>query len=183
MRRLTSFRLILLLLVVALLAGIIYLGVGYYRDYQRQGVLAQDIAAVDSQISALRQMYDIEALEAVLASLEQQLAEAHFPMDVEDNTIYDYVRTAAEEAGVRIDSWVEEDVTEEEVNGSYTEYRLFSYEVDVTGTLTAIFDFLSELEANAPYDTIKMDDVDLAYDSTTGDWTITFDMLVFAQPE
>ncbi len=183
MRRPSGFQALFLLIVIALLAGNIYFGIGYYRDGSSKGALSADLAAVEAQIDAFEQTYDIEELQAYLTNLLQQLEEAPFPMDVEDNVIYDHVRTAAEEAGAHIDSWTEGDVTDEAVNGSQTEYRLFSYETTVSGTLDEIFDFLAGVEENPPYETIKMDEVELAYDSDTLIWSMTFYIQVYAQPE
>lgn len=182
MRRISSFQLILLLLVIALLAGNAYFGYSFYRSVQRQAALAQDIAAVEAQIAALGQIYDVYALEAELASLEEQLDDAPFPEEVESTGIFNLVRTSGNRANVDW-SFAEAGETEEEIDGSAYEYRVFSYEVEATGTLTNIFNLITRIEADAPYNTLKIDDVELTYDSTTGEWAITFDILVYAQPE
>ena len=181
MRRISSFQLILLLLVIALLAGNAYFGYSFYKAVQRQAALAVDIAAVEVQIAALGQVYDIDALEAELAALEVKLDDAPFPEEVESTEIFDLVRTSGNRANVAW-SFAEAGETEEEIDGSAYEYHVFSYEVSAFGTLTNIFNFITRIEADAPYNTLKMDDVELTYDSTTGDWTIAFDILVFAQP-
>lgn len=183
MRGLSGTRAILLLILVALLAGNMYLGIAYYQDRDSEDALADDIAAVEAQIAAFEQAYDIEELEVDIANLLQQLAVAHFPLDVEYNTIHDYVLAAAEEAGVTFVTWeAEEDAIEQTVNGSGQKYRLFSYEATISGTLEEIFDFLAELEANAPYETITLTEVEVVYDSDTLTWSMVFTILVFAQP-
>lgn len=181
MRKISSFQLILLLLVIALLAGNAYFGYSFYRAVQRQAALAQDIAAVEAQIAALGQIYDIDALQAELAALEEQRDDAPFPEEVESTEIFNLVRTS----GNNVDwSFEEAGESEEEIEGgSANEYRVFSYEVSAIGTLTNVFNFITRIEADAPYNTLKIDDVELTYDSTTGEWTITFDILVYAQPE
>jgi len=184
MKRLTGTRAIFLLILVVLVAVSIYFGIGYYRGHGDKDALADDIAAVEAQIAAFEQTYNIEELEATLANLQQQLAEAHFPVNVEQNIIYDYVLAAAEEAGVAFPIWVaEENAVEKTVNGTGQTYRLFSYEATVTGSLDEIFAFLAEAEANTPYDTIKLDEVKLTYDSSTHTWSMAFNILVYAQPE
>jgi len=102
---------------------------------------------------------------------------------VEQNIIHDYVLAAVDEAGVAFETWAEGAVIEDTVNGTGQGYRLFSYETAVSGSLDEIFDFLTEMEANAPYDTIKLDDVELKYSSTTLTWSMEFTILVYAQPE
>lgn len=182
MRKISSFQLILLLLVIALVAGNAYFGYSFYKAVRMQAALARDIAAVDVQIAALGQIYDIDALQAELASLEEQRDDAPFPEDVASTQIFNLVRTSGNRANVDW-SFAEVGETEEEIEGgSGYEYRVFSYEVEATGTLTNIFNFITRIEADAPYNTLKMDDVELTYDSTTGDWTIAFNILVFAQP-
>jgi hypothetical protein len=184
MKKLSGTRALLLLVLVALLAGNIYFGIGYFSDRGSKDEVADDIAAVDAQIAAFGQPYDIEELEAFLTNLLQQLADAPFPQAVEQNIIYDYVLAAVEEAGVAFDDWdAEGAVIEDTVNGTGLEYRLFPYEAAVSGNLDEIFDFLAEMEASAPYDTIKLDDVELTYDSSTLTWSMEFTILVYAQPE
>lgn len=183
MKRLTGFHAILLVILVALLAGNVYFAMAYNRDRSNEGILTDELAAIESQIEMYEQMYNIEALEVDLESLVQQLEEVPFTEDVEDNTVYDWVRTATEEAEVHIDSWTEEDVIDHAVNGSGYLYRLFSYEATVSGALTKIFDFLAELEENMPYETMKIDDVELTYDSETLTWSITFMVSVYAQQD
>lgn len=181
MRRLTGTRAILLLILVALLAGNIYLGVVYYQDRDSEDALADDIAAIEAQIATWERLHDISALEAELAALEEELAAVPFPPDVKHNIIHDYVMTAAEQAEAAFDSWETDEVaTEETVNESGQEYRLFSYDATISGTLDEIFDFLGKMEANAPYDTIKLDDVELTYSSATLTWSISFTILVYA---
>jgi len=182
--KLSGTRVILLLILVALVAGNIYLGIAYYQDRDREDTLADDIAAVESQIRGYELSYDIDALEVDLVNLQQQLAAAHFPLDVEYNTIHDYVGAAVEETGVDFESWeAEEDAIEKAVNGTGQEYRLFSYDATISGTLDEIFDFLAEMEANAPYETITLGEVELTYDSNTLTWSMAFTILVYAQPE
>lgn len=181
MRRISSFQLILLLLVIALLAGNAYFGYSFYRSVQRQAALAVDIAAVETQIATLGQIYDIDALQAELAALEEQRDDAPFPEEVESTKIFNLVRTSGNGANVEW-SFTEARGTEEEIDGSVYEYRVFSYEVEATGTLSNVFNFITRIEADAPYNTLKVNNVELTYNSTTGDWTITFDILVFAQP-
>jgi len=184
MKKLSGTRALLLLVLVILLGVTIYFVVDYSQDRSSKDGLADDIAAVDAQIAAFGQPYDIEELEAFITNLLQQLADAHFPQDVEQNIIYDYVLAAVDEAGVAFDDWdADAAVIEDTVNGTGQGYRLFSYEAAISGSLDEIFDFLAEMEANAPYDTIKLDDVELTYDSSTLTWSMEFTILVYAQPE
>ena len=184
MKKLSGTRGLLLLILVILLGMTIYFVIDYSNARSSKDGLADDIVAVDAQIAAFGQPYDIEELEAFITNLLQQLADAHFPQAVEQNIIYDYVLAAVEEAGVAFDDWdAEGAVIEDTVNGTGQEYRLFSYEAAVSGSLDEIFDFLAEMEANAPYDTIKLDDVELKYSSDTLTWSMEFTILVYAQPE
>ena len=182
--RLSGTRAILLLILVALVAGTIYMGIEYYRDRDSKDALDEKIAETEADIATWERLHDISALEADLAALEEELAAVHFPVDVEYNIIHDYVMAAAEEAGVDFESWeAEEDAIEETVNGTGQEYQLFSYDATISGTLDEVFDFLAEMEENAPYETIKLGEVELTYDSTTLTWSMAFTILVYAQPE
>ena len=183
MKKLSGTRALLLLVLIALLAGNIYFGIGYFSDRGSKNSLADDIDAVDAQIAAFGQPYDIEELEAFITNLLQQLADAHFPQEVTQNTVHNYVLAAVEEAGVAFETWTEGDVIEDTVNGTGQEYRIFSYDAEVSGSLDEIFDFLAEMEASAPYDTIKLEDMVLTYDSDTLTWSMEFTILVYAQPE
>ena len=184
MRRLSASRALLLLILVALAGLNIYFGIGYYLDRGDKDAVADDIAAVEEQIRVIEQRYNIEELEVDIVNLLQQLAEAPFPQDVERNIIHDYVMTAADKAGVAFEDWdAAEAAIETTVNGTDQKYRLFVYDAVISGTLDEIFDFLAEMEANAPYETMKMDEVELSYDSATLAWSMTFTILVYAQPE
>ena len=183
MRRLSGTRAIFLLILVALVVGTIYFGLTYYQENGREGTLEDKLASTAKDIATMAPYHDIGARQAELVRLRIQRAEAHFPRDVEYNAIHDYVMTAKEEAGVTFKSWDVEDPIEETVNGTEQEYRLFSYGATISGTLDEIFDFLAEMEANAPYETIKLIDVELIYDSYSDSWEMTFEIWVFAQPD
>ena len=183
MKRLSGTRALLLLVLVILLGVSIYFVVDYSQDRSSKDEVADDIAAVETQIAAFGQPYDIEELEAFITNLLQQLADAHFPQDVTQNTIHDYVLAAVDEAGVAFETWTEGAVIVDTVNGTGQEYQLFSYETAVSGSLDEIFDFLAEMEANAPYETITLGEVELTYDSNTLTWSMAFTILVYAQPE
>ena len=182
MKRLSGTRAIFLLIMVALLAGTIYFGVAYYQEYRREGTVEDDIATMEQQIAAMERYHDIDALEAELVSLQEQLAEAHFPEDVDSTLLFDIIRASATTAGIEDYSFSESGMTEKGVNGSDYEYRVYAFEVTAVGTLDEIFEFLGEIEDNMPYDAVKMQDVDLVYDSDTESWEITFEIVVFAQP-
>lgn len=183
MRRLSAFRLFFLLILGALLVGNIYFGVMYYKAYRSQGALAQEIATVEAQIAAMVQLHSINALEAELAALEEELNDAPFPKDVDTNEIFDLVERSAARAALTIDAWAVGSVTEEGVDGSAYDYQVHSYEVTASGALSDIFRFLTQVEDNAPYETARIDDVALTYESGTDSWALTFDILVYAQPE
>jgi len=182
-KKLAGTRGILLLILVVLLGVTIYFVIAYSNGRGSKDEVADDIAAVEAQIAAFGQPYDIEELETYITNLMQQLAEAPFPQSVTQNIIHNYVLAAVEEAGVAFETWAEEDEAEVAVNGTGQKYRLFSYEASVSGSLDEIFDFLAEMEENAPYDTIKLEEMTLEYDSTTLTWLMEFTILVYAQPD
>ena len=182
MKGLSGTRAIFLLIMVALLAGTIYMGIDYYQESRREGTVEDDIATMESQIAAMEHYHDIDALVAELVSLQGQLAEAHFPGDVDSTLIFDLIRASATTAGIEDYSFSESGMTEKGVNGSDYEYRVYAFEVTAVGTLDEIFEFLGEIEDNMPYDAVKMQDVELVYDSETESWEITFEIVVFAQP-
>ena len=183
MKRLSGTRAIFLLIMVALLAGTIYMGIDYYQENRREGTVEDDIATMEQQIADMERYHDIDALEAELVSLQEQLAEAHFPKDVDSTLILGLIIASADTAGLgSAPNFKESGMTQKGVNGSDYEYRVYAFEVTAVGTLDEIFEFLGEIEDNMPYDAVKMQDVDLVYDSDTESWEITFEIVVFAQP-
>jgi len=181
-KRLSTFRLTFILILLPLVALSILFGVMAYQDYRDEESLADEVEAVELQIARLAQLHDIDTLEAELASLVAQLNDMPFPQYVKDNVIFGLVQQSAVTAGVTIESWVIEGVTSEAIDGSALGYPVYYYEVTASGTLPDIFTFLSEMEENAPYETIRLDEVELTYDTDSDSWSITFEILAFAQP-
>ncbi|MBA7599181.1 hypothetical protein ES703_06208 [subsurface metagenome] len=181
MKGLTGTRAIFLLIVIALVVVLIYLGVTYFQDRGREGTLEDEIAEVEVQI-ALMAHGDISALQEQLASLQEQLGEVHFPEDVHSTLIFALIHNSATTAGIEDYSFSESGTTQRGVDGSDTEYQLYPFEVTAAGTLDEIFEFLGEMEDNMPYDAVIVQDVDLTYDSETEIWEITFEIVIFAQP-
>jgi hypothetical protein len=105
-----------------------------------------------------------------------------FPEYVDDNEIFDLVQRSAETANVTI-SWAKGGMsTEAIIDGSESEYRVYHYDVTASGAMSDVFTFLSELEENAPYETTKLDEVELTSSGNSDSWSIEFEILVFAQP-
>ena len=182
MKRLSTFRLTFILILLPLVALSILFGVLAYQDYRDEDSLADEVEAVELQIARLGQLHDIDTLEAELASLVAQLNDMPFPQDVDTNEIFDLVHESAATAGVTIESWAIEGVSVQPIDGSALGYRVYHYEITASGTLSDVFTFLSEMEENAPYETIRLDDVELTYDEASDSWLITFEILAFAQP-
>lgn len=185
MKKLSSFQLVFLLITIGLVAGTVYFGVLYYLSYRSEGALAQEIEDVESTIASLQYIPNLDVLRGQLAALEEQLEEMPFPREVSNPEIYDYVWRAAQNAGVRLDYWSAEDEPSavQIAGGSECEYRVHSYEVTVAGSLNQIFNFLSQMEDNAPFDTVKLEDIDLEYDSANDEWSLALIIYVYAQPE
>lgn len=183
MRKLSSFQLVFLLLTIGLVAGTIYFGVLYYLSYRSEGALAQEIEDVDSTIASLQYIPDLDVLRGQLADLEEQLEEMPFPREV--SGIADYVESAAQYARVDLNRWsAEAEPSAVQITGgSEYEYRVHSYEVTVAGSLNQIFNFLSQMEDNAPFDTVKLEDIELEYDSANDEWSLALTIYVYAQPE
>jgi Tfp pilus assembly protein PilO len=185
MRKLSSFQLVFLFLTIGLVAGTIYFGVLYYLSYRNQGALAQEIKNVESTISSLQYIPNLSVLRAQLSALEEQLEAMPFPREVNNPEVYDYVWRAAQNAGVRLDYWNAEDEPSQAqiTGGSDYEYRVHTYDVTVAGSMTQILNFLNQMEDNAPFDTVKLEDIDLEYDSVDVEWSLVFTIYVYAQPE
>ena len=185
MRKLSSFQLVFLLLTIGLVAGTIYFGVLYYLSYRSEGALAREIEDVESTISSLQYIPNLSVLRAQLAALEEQLEEMPFPKEVNNPEMWDYVRRAAQNADVDLRYWNAEDEPSQVqiAGGSASEYRVHTYDVTVAGSLTQIFNFLSQMEDNAPFDTVKLEDIDLEYDSEDDEWSLVFTIYVYAQPQ
>ena len=181
MKGLTGTRAIFLLIVIALVVVLIYLGVTYFQDRGREGTLEDEIAEVEVQI-ALMASGDISALQEQLASLQELLDEVPFPKNVYSTLIVALINTSRATAGVVLENFHQLGITEKGVNGSDYEYRVYAFEVTAAGTLDEIFEFLGEMEDNMLYDAVIVQDVDLSYDSETEIWEITFEIVIFAQP-
>jgi len=181
-KRLSAFRLTLILIVLGLVAVSILLGVLTYQNSGDEDELDDEVKAVELQIVRLEQLHDIDALEAEFASLVSQLNDTPFPPYVDDNVIFGLVQQSSATAVVTIESWAIEGVSVQSIDGSASGYRVYHYEVTASGTLSNIFTFLGEMEENAPYETIKLDEVELTYGGDSVSWSIEFEILVFAQP-
>ena len=182
MKRLSAVRLTLILIVLSLVAVSILLGVLAYQDSGDEDELADEIEAVELQIARLGQLHDIDALEAELVSLVAQLNDTPFPGYVDNNVIFGLVQQSAATANVTIKSWAIEGVSVQPIAGSASGYRVYHYEVTASGAMSDVFTFLSEMEENAPYETTKLDEVELTSSGNSDSWSIEFEILVFAQP-
>lgn len=182
MKRLSAFRLTFILVLLVLGAVSILLGVLAYQDYRDEEKLADEVEAAELQIVRLEQLHDINVLEAEFASLVAQLNDTPFPEYVDDNVMFDLVRQSATATDVTIGSWAPEGVSVQPIDGSALGYRVYRYEVTASGALSDVFTFLSELEENAPYETTKLDEVELTSSGNSDSWSIEFEILVFAQP-
>ena len=182
MKRLSAFRLTLILIVLGLVAISILLGVLTYQGSGDEDELADEVEAVKLQIARLEQLHDIDGLEAELARLVAQINDTPFPEYVDDNVIFDLIRQSATITGVTVESWTPDNVSVQPIDGSASGYRVYGYEVTASGTLSNIFAFLREMEENAPYETVKLDDVKLDHGGSSDSWSIEFEMMVFAQP-
>jgi hypothetical protein len=181
MKRITGKRALSLLIMFVLVGAIIYLGVTYFQDYRQEGTLEDEIAEKECEMAALPHFGDIGALEAELASLEDQLDDVYFPRDVDSTLIFDLIRASASTAEIEDYSFSEFSTTQTAVNGGAHEYQLHSFEVTAVGTLDELFEFIGEVEGDMPYDAVQMQDMELIYDTATEIWEITFEILVFAQ--
>jgi len=181
-KQLSAFRLTLILIVLVLVAINILLGVLAYQDNREEEKLADDVEAVELQILRLEQLHDIDALQAEYASLAAQVNDTPFPEYVDDNVMFDLVRQSATTTGVTIKSWTPGGVSVQPIDGSAIGYRVYGYEVTASGAMSDVLTFLSELEENAPYETTKLDGVELTHSGDSVSWSIEFEILVFAQP-
>ena len=181
MKGLSTFRLTLILILLPLVVVSILFGVLAYQNRGDEDDLADEVDAVELQIARLVQLHDIDAMQAELASLAAQLNETPFPPYVDDNVVFVLVQRSAETANVPI-TWATGGMSLETIDGSALAYPVYYYEVTASGALSDIFCFLSEMEENAPYETLKLDDVELTYDQASDSWSIEFEMLAFAPP-
>ena len=182
MKRLSAFRLTFILILLGLVAVSILLGVLAYQDYRDEEKLEKEWKAVELQIARLEQLHDIDALVAERNRLLVQLNDTPFPEYVDDNVMFDLVRQSAATTDVTIESWAPEGVSVQPIDGSASGYRVYRYEVTASGAMSDVFTFLSEMEENAPYETTKLDEIELTYGGGSDSWSIEFEILVFAQP-
>lgn len=179
MKGLSTFRFATILILLVLVAVSILFGVLVYQDNRDEGKLADEVDAVEMDIARLAQLSDIDALETELASLMAQLNDVPFPQDVDTNEVFGLVDESAATANVTVSWAIKGMSTQPIIDGSDLEYRVYRYEVTASGALSNIFDFLRGMEENAPYETMRLDEVELTWADI---WSITFTILVFAQP-
>ena len=150
---------------------------------------------MEAQISSINRQYDIDALNDTLNDLYDELEEAEFPKEDEVGTIavLDVVEEAKDAAGVRI-IYVNMPDTVSTVylngneNDTGTEYTAFIYELAATATeLSGLYNFLDEIESNASYESLVINDVELKYvpatEQATAYWGMTFEIVVYAHTE
>ena len=185
MKRLSAFRLTLILMVLGVVGVSILFGVLAYQSYNKEDDLADQVDEVELNIARLEQISDIGSLEAELASLTAQLNDAqitHFPSYVDDNEMIDLIDESAATADVTIEYWATGGVSVQPIDGSASGYAVYHYRVEASGALSQIFTFLGEMEENTPYETMKLEDLGLTYSDGSDSWSIQFDILVYAQP-
>lgn len=187
MKELSAFRLTLILILLGLVAVGILLGVLAYQDYREEGDLEDDWKVLELDLKAERARsegsHDIGLLEAERDRLDAQLKDTeatHFPPHVDDSEITDLISETEAEVTV---SWSIEGESIEPIGGGDSGYLVHRYEVEASGNLESILEFLKELEDDDRYQTLKLDEVDLTYDGGSGIWSIEFEVLVYAQPE
>ena len=181
-KRLSIFRLTLIVILLVLVVVTALFGIKAFQDYRAEGRMADEAASLESQIAKMSQLPSASALQAELDSLQFELDTTPFPPSVDDNVMFDLVQQAADAAGTAFEEWVINDPTSQAIDGSALNYQVYSYNVTASGALSDIFDFLSEMEQNAPYQTMILDEIELTRDAKTARWSIAFEIMVFAQP-
>ena len=191
MRKPSRSQLVFMVIVAALLGVGIYFTVVAVQQVRAGPSVEKDIAQVQRQITTLTQRYDIDALEAELAGIEEELEEAPFPKAdaVENVEVHDLVIDAGHEAGVQGLSYIPAAPTTGTIGGGDIEYKVLTYAVEVSATeLSGLYYFLDEIERNTLnlYETLVIDHVSMVYvpgtETVDECWTMSVHVVVYAQP-
>lgn len=186
----------LLLIIVAALIGVgIYFVTVTVKQARAASDLETQIVDVEDQISSINNQYDINALNDTLNDLYDELEDSEFPEEDEIGTIavLDVVEEAKDAAGVRIiygnmPDTVRTVYLNVNENDNGTEYTAFIYELEATATeLSGLYNFLYEIESNASYESLVINDVELQYvpatEQATAYWAMTFEIVVYAHTD
>lgn len=189
MKKLSQLQLLLLVAAVALVGLGVYFTVVIVQQVQAASNLETQVSDVEGDIASIENQYDLEALEAELAALQSHLNAVAFPKanGVENIQINDLVIHALQDADVQGQSFLPEGPTNVFLNNNETVYEAFIYEVGATADkLPSLYAFLDELEVNAPYETLVINNVIIEFIVATEEqpayWTITLDIVVYARP-
>ena len=189
MKKLTQLQLLLLVAVVALIGLGVYFTVVIVQQVQAASDLETQMADVESDIASIENQYDLDALEAALATLEEDLDDSAFPKadDVENIEVNDLVIYGLQNAEVQGQRFIPEGPIDVFLNNNGTVYKAFIYEVGAAADkLPALYSFLDELEVNAPYETTVIENVVIEFVVATEEepayWTISIDIIVYARP-
>ena len=182
-------QIVFMVIVAALLAGGIYLAVVVVKQVRAVPGLEAQLEQVEAEIAWLQQTYDIPALEVELADLEDELEGVPFPIFEGDENpsvdVFDLIENAVEEAHVYAYTYSEGAPTAEIIGDSDIEYQAFPIGVTAEATtLPRLYTFLEEVEDNAPYETLVIDDIEIVHTVGTEpeSWSISFEITVYAQP-
>ena len=189
MKKLSQLQLLLLVAAVALIGLGVYFTVAIVQQVRAASDLETQVAEVESDIATIENQYDLDALEAELAALQSQVDAAVFPKssEVENIQINDLVIYALQKTGVQGQSFIPDSPTDVYLNSNETLYKAFIYEVGATADkLPGLYEFLEQLEVDAPYETLVIKDVIIEFIVATDEqpayWTITIDIIVYARP-
>ncbi|MDY6917695.1 MAG: hypothetical protein SVP26_07080 [Chloroflexota bacterium] len=188
MKRPTPFQWLLVFVAAGLVGLSVYMVVLTVQHASAAADVEDQITSVESEIIKVSGQYDVQALQAELDQLEDQMEESQFPGtdDVENIEVLDLIISAEHNATIQVESFVPDTPVVVFLNGSEIEYKAYPYDVSVSAAgIPQLYAFLDEVETNAPYQTLVIDDVQLEYYPATEEeppyWIMECDVIVYAR--
>ena len=188
MKRPTPFQWLLVFVAAGLVALSVYMVVLTVQHASAAADVEDQITSVEAEIIKVSGQYNVLALQAELNQLEDEMEESQFPAtdDVENIQVLDLIISAEHNAGLQVESFVPDTPIVVYLNGSAIEYKAFPYDVSVSAAgVPQLYAFLDDVESNAPYQTLVIDDVELEYYPATDEepayWLMECDVIVYAR--
>lgn len=182
MMGLSRLQTILIIAIVALLVGnVLFIFIGYNPKASARSGLERDIKAAETQIATLESLRIIIGDNIrELAGLQEELAVAPIPTDIDDKAVVDSIIEAKRKA--KLDGYTyEAEDPETRVIGE-NNYQAILYHISTSGRLDRLIKFLELIEENEQFNTLMTDNISFS-SIDENEWELEFDIVIITQLE
>lgn len=179
LKKIPRLLLILVPVIIALIAVIVVVAIGYFNTLSTKADLEKEIEQKEAAIASMEGLYNIGEMERQLAEAERKLEEdAPFPADIDSNDVIEMFIRIEKEAGLKVFYHEPGDPGTTTINGNSYHTKYYStYVCGEDEPLSKLIKLLELLE-NEQYNTLRNDNLELTGPDI---WSLNFDIIIVYQ--